>query len=182
MLLLILLVSISVWTGTAVAQSGPSQAGPLVVKTANLPVVGVASSETVQVNVVNLAPSVAPVTTGGSLPGGGSIANCAGGISFYDANGNALTSATFTIGSGQIYSAPLPYSQIPAADRPSSGNGRTAVWATVSINNGQSSDAPCLLAANVETFDTATGVTHLHTEGATLEIPSRVSGVRPGPL
>jgi len=176
--LLISWLAFSLATAPAFAQIS----GPLVVKTANLAVVGLASSETVQVNVVNLAASVMPVVTGGTLPSGGTTANCAGGITFYDANGNVITSATFMIGSGQIYSAPLPYSQIPAADRPSSGNGRTAVWATVSINNGQSSDAPCLLAANVETFDTATGVTHLHTEGATLEIPSRVSGVRPGPL
>ena len=90
--------AISLCTAPVFAQTS----GPLVVKTANLAVVGLASSETVEVNVVNLASSVAPVVTGGTLPSGGTTANCAGGITFYDANGNAIISATFTIGSGQI--------------------------------------------------------------------------------
>src|SRR5271163_385145 len=69
----------------------------------NLPVVGLASSETVQVNVVNLAASVQAV----SVPNQGVTAMCTGGIMFYDAKGNSIGSATFTIGTGQIFSSSL---------------------------------------------------------------------------
>jgi hypothetical protein len=167
MRLVSLLISICLWTGTTFAQT----AAPIYTRTVNLPVVGLASSETAQVNVVNLAPSVAPVVTGGAVPTGGITASCTGGITFYDTNGNSITSATFTIGSGQIYSAPLAYSAIPpSGDRPS-GNGRTAIWSTVTINGPNNSSTPCLLASNVETFDTMTGVTHVHTEGSTVALP-----------
>jgi len=141
-------------------------------RTVNLPVVGLASSETAQVNVVNLAPSVMAVTTGGSLPSEGSIASCKGGITFYDAAGtliNTPAATTFTIGTGQIFSAALAYSDIAAGDRPS-GNGRTAVRATVTLNGTDAGGAPCTLASNIETFDTAAGVTHVHVEGATVGV------------
>jgi len=161
-----LLIASSLWTGAALAQNPVS----ILTRTVNLPVVGLASSETAQVNVINLAVSVVPVVTEASLPPGGTIATCTGGITFYDANGNAITSASFTIGTGQIYSAPLPYSDIPSADRPTTGNGRTAVWATVAINGPNNPGSPCTLASNIETYDTASGVTHVHAEGSTIAL------------
>jgi hypothetical protein len=170
-------LAISLWTGNIFAQAVPSMA----IRTVKLAVVGLASSETAQVNVVNLATSVAAVVTGGSLPAGGVTATCTGGITFYNTNGNSITSATFTIGSGQIFSAPLPYSYFVPGDPPPTGIGRTAVWATVTINEPDSSTAPCQLGSNIETFDTATGVTHVHVEGGTVALPNVFSFLGPQP-
>jgi hypothetical protein len=140
-------------------------------KTVNLPVVGVASTETAQVNVVNLAPSVQSVSAGGTVPTEGFIASCTGGITFYSASGNIITSsATFTIGTGQIFSATLPYSEIPAGG----ASARTPIRAAVTITGTNSATTPCSLASNIEVFDTATGVAHVHVEGNTLGLPGLI--------
>ena len=55
----LLLIAVSPWTGAALAQQ-PS-ASSLISRIVNLPVVNLASSETAQVSVVNLAPSVMSV-------------------------------------------------------------------------------------------------------------------------
>jgi len=153
------LIAISLCAGAALAQPAIPDTIPI---TVNLPVVGLASSETAQVNVVNLASTFLFIVGDFSS---GATASCTGSISFYDASGNAIGSATsFTIGSGQIFSATVPYSAIIPADRPPSGNGRTTIRATVTINRTSSGGIPCSPASNIETFDTATGVTHVHVE------------------
>jgi hypothetical protein len=154
------LIAISLSAGAALAQPAIPDTIP---STVNLPVVGLASSETAQVNVVNLANSFQFTT--GAFSSGAITASCTGAISFYDASGSAIGSATpFTIGSGQIFSATVPYSAIIPADPPPSGNGRTTIRATVTINRTGSGGIPCSPASNIETFDTATGVTHVHVE------------------
>jgi hypothetical protein len=157
------LVAISLWTGSALAQISASLS-----RIVNLPVVGLASSETAQVNVVNLAASFSAVL--GAAPPVSTTASCTGSITFYNASGNIInpnSTASFTIGTGQIYSASLPYSDIAVGDRPS-GNGRTTIWAAVTINGSNNSSTPCTLASNIETFDTSTGVTHIHVESSTV--------------
>jgi hypothetical protein len=137
----------------------------------NLPVVGLASSETAQVNVVNLASTFLFIIGDFSS---GTTAACTGAISFYDSSGNAIGSATsFTINSGQIFSATVPYSAIVPADRPPTGNGRTTIRATVALNRTTSGGIPCSPSSNIETFDTASGVTHVHVEsgGTFLGLP-----------
>jgi len=154
------LIAISLFAGAALAQPAIPDTFPT---TVNLPVVGLASSETAQVNVVNLAGSFLIISGAFSL---GATASCTGAISFYDASGNAIGSPTsFTINSGQTFSATVPYSAIIPADRPPSGNGRTTVRASVTINRTNTAGIPCSPASNLETFDTATGVTHVHVEG-----------------
>ena len=161
-----LTVLIAVSLGTGVSQSQEPSSLPRVV---NLAVVGLASSETAQVNVVNLAPSVQSVAPG-SIPNQGVKALCTGSITFYNASGNIITSSpSFSITSGQIFSATLPYSETLPTNGTSSA--RTAVWATVTIGGNNTAGA-CEPAANIETFDTATGVTHLHVEASTLAVPT----------
>jgi hypothetical protein len=153
------LIAISLCAGAALAQPAIPSTLPL---TVNLPVVGLASSETAQVNVVNLANSF-QFTIGAFSSG--ATASCTGAISFYDASGSAIGAATsFTIGSGQIFSATVPYSAIIPADPPPTGNGRTTIRATVTINRTSGGGIPCSPASNIETFDTASGVTHVHVE------------------
>src|SRR5580698_72872 len=158
------LIAVSLGTGVSLAQEPSS-----VPRVVNLAVVGLASSETAQVNVVNLAPSVQSVTPG-SVPAEGAKALCTGGITFYNSSGNVITSSpSFSITSGQIFSATLPYSETLPTNGTSSA--RTAVWATVTIGGNNTAGA-CEPAANIETFDTATGVTHLHVEASTLAVPT----------
>jgi hypothetical protein len=152
------LIAISMCACAAIAQPALPTAAP---RTVNLPVVGLASSESAQVNVVNLASTIMPVFANPE------IASCNGSISFYDSNGTLIATSsttTFNIGTNQIFSASVPYSAIIPADRQPTGNGRTTIRATVTIN--ATANAPCSPAANIETIDTATGVTHVHVEGS----------------
>lgn len=158
-----LLMVVGLCAGTALAQLPviPSSFS----RTVNLPVIGLASSETAQVNVVNLAPSAQPVTTGGISTSRGATPSCAGSIAFYNGSGSAIGSSTsFTIGSGQIFSATLPYSD--TSTTATAASGRTAIRAVVTITGTNTLSTPCAPSANIETFDTATGVTHVHVEGS----------------
>jgi hypothetical protein len=113
--------------------------------------VGLAGSETAQVNVLNQVGSATFVTGVFSTT---VTPSCAGSVSFYDAKGKIIGSPeTFTIGAGEIFSATLsPTSSI-----------RTTIRAAVTINPADAK-APCSPSSNIETFDTATGVTHVHAE------------------
>jgi hypothetical protein len=114
------------------------------------PPVGLASTETAQINVVNLAANSSR----------GTAASCTGNLSFLDSSGAAIASATpFTIASGQIFSASLPYS---AAGGSSS---RVEIRAKVQVTLPSASNAPCGLLSSFETFDTSSGVTHLLVSG-----------------
>src|SRR5689334_8458527 len=67
---------------------------------------GLASTETAQINVVNTA----------AASSSGTAASCTGGISFVNASGAAIGSATsFTVGTGQISSVTLPFSKLGAS-------------------------------------------------------------------
>ena len=139
-----LVISLSV--GAAFAQT---TALPI---TLNLPVVGLASSETAQVNVVYLLQPATAV-----LPANSTLTQpCTGTITFSNAAGSLIGNPVpFSINAWQIYSTTLPYSDVTGT----SGNARTVIRATVTAN------APCTVNTNIETYDTASGVTHVHVEG-----------------
>jgi hypothetical protein len=146
----VLPVLIAIFLGSGAALAQLPAALPIVM---NLPVVGLASSETAQVNVAYLLQTTLEVLPANATP---STPSCTGTITFYNAAGSALgTPASFSITTGQIYSTTLPYSDVTG----SSGNGRTVIRAAVTTN------APCAVNTNIETYDTATGVTHVHVEG-----------------
>ena len=113
----------------------------------NFPPVGLTGTETLQVNVVNTALFTAtPFVTG--------TASCTGTISFANASGTAIgTAVPFTVGSGQIYSAPLPFSKTGYSSR-------GEILASVQQNVQLSLASPCLLTISLEIFDTSTGVIH----------------------
>ena len=110
--------------------------------------IGLASSETVQVNVVNVA----------TASSSGTAAFCTGTIGFVNSGGTAIGSATsFTVTSGQTFSATLPFSKAGASGT------RTEVRAIVTVTDTTGSGAaPCQLTSSLETYDTATGVTHVY--------------------
>jgi hypothetical protein len=91
-----------------------------------------------------------------------------------NSSGGAVgSSASFTIGSSQIFSATLPYSDSSSAG--TSTSGRTAIRALVIIGATNSAATLCSLAANIETFDTATGVTHVHVDGTSSTLTGLLS-------
>jgi len=118
-----------------------------------LPPVGLAVSETAQVNVVNTA---LPPASGGAAP------NCNGTIAFYGGSGGGvvLQVAAFQVQSGQIFSAALPYASTGAT------GGRTVIRIAITLTPFMIPTtigpvvAPCTLASSFETFDSTSGVTH----------------------
>jgi hypothetical protein len=112
------------------------------------PPVGLASSETMQINVLNSA----------TASSSGTAASCTGTISFTSATGATLGTATsFTVTSGEIFSATLPFAKTAATGT------RTEIVGIVSVTT--TSGTPCGLRTSLETFDTATGVTHVYLAG-----------------
>ena len=112
------------------------------------PPIGLGSPETAQINVVNTATTVS----------GGTAASCTGSISFLNASGTTIGSATtFTVGSGQISSVTLPFSKAGASST------RTEIRGVVSLTvTTGSGAAPCALATSLETYDSSTGATHVY--------------------
>ena len=123
-------------------------------RTSDLSPVGLAVGETVQVNVANLAANSTS----------GTAASCAGSVSFYNASGAIIGAATtFTLTTGQISTVRLPYASAGAS------GSRTVVRPVVTLTTTLPSPPPCSLQFSLETFDTATGVTHVHTDGGVLQ-------------
>ena len=117
-----------------------SEAGP----------VGLGSTETIQITVVNLASNATS----------GTAASCTGSISFNGTTGAVIGTATpFTVTAGQIFSASLPFAKA------ASSGVRTEVVGVVSLTTTSTSQAPCQLHYAVESFDTATGATHAYISG-----------------
>jgi hypothetical protein len=113
--------------------------------------VGIGTTETVQVILSNTATGSlnATATSKEAAP------SCAGSVSFYDASGTIIGTATsFTLTSGQIAAVSLPYASTASASV------RELIRAVVSLNFTFPAVAPCSLSYSLATFDTATGVTH----------------------
>lgn len=135
---------------TAVSATAQTTTSNTISRTMTFAPIGLASSETAQVNLVNLAGN----------PATGNAASCSGSVSFLGSSGAAIGSATsFTVTSGQIASVKLPYSSTAAS-------GRTVVRAVITQTfTSGSSAAPCELATSLETYDSSTGVTHAYVTG-----------------
>ncbi|HTS31883.1 MAG TPA: hypothetical protein VMH81_38700 [Bryobacteraceae bacterium] len=125
------------------------------------PPVGLGSTETAQVNVLNRA----------SASSSGTAASCTGTISFVNTSGTTIgTASPFTVGSGQIATATLPFSKAGATGV------RTEFVAVVTLTVSSTSNAPCELVTSLETYDSTTGATHLH-----LDEGGGLYGGGPGP-
>ena len=115
--------------------------------------VGVGSTETVQINVANIASNGAD----------GTAASCTGSIAFSNSSGGPVQvssgelSVNFSVAAGQSFSVPLVFNVI------SSPTARAVVIGVISLNAPQ---APCSFRYSLETYDTATGATHLFVNNA----------------
>ena len=138
----------------------PNTFAPALLGTSNLPPVGLASTETAQINLVNTAPqsSSAPAPS------------CNGSVAFYNSSGTVIgTPFAFTVGTGQIMPVKLPFTSAGvSADRIVI---RAEIVLTTIPPMGASGTAvpvpACMLAYSFETYDTSTGITHLFFSGAT---------------
>jgi hypothetical protein len=127
--------------------------------------IGVASTETVQINVANLA----------SNSSTGTAASCSGSVSFNNATGNAIgTSTSFTLTAGQISSVALPFAKIGASGT------RAEVVGVLSLTTTSTSDAPCDLHYSLETYDSTSGVTHVFVAGGAQAGPAGAGPVGAG--
>jgi len=119
-----------------------AQSGATVMRTF---LVGLGSTETAQIAVVNLA----------NASSSGPAASCTGSIAFFNAAGTAIgTAATFTLATGQIASASLPFA---------SGGGtavRILIRGVVTVTRTAGSGVACTPAATLDTFDSSSGVTN----------------------
>jgi hypothetical protein len=90
----------------------------------------------------------------------GTAASCTGSVSFLNAAGTVIGSATtFTLTTGQTSSVKLPFAS-------SGGSGiRTFVVGEVSYT--LTSGTPCSLSFSFDTYDTSSGATHLSLGGST---------------
>ncbi len=103
--------------------------------------VGVATSETIQMNVANTASNSANAT-----------ASCSGAISFNVSGAKTQPSQVkFTVTAGEIFSTSLAWESLGVT-------GRAEVLGSIQFT--QAIGTPCALSASLETYDTMSGVTH----------------------
>ena len=115
------------------------------------PPVGLGATETMQINLLNNA----------TASSSGTAASCTGTITFTSATGAIIgTAASFTVTSGQVFSASLPFSKSGASGT------RTEIVGSIQLTVSTTSAAPCALANSLETFDTSSGVTHVFLGGS----------------
>lgn len=153
--------------------------------TYNLPPIGLAPSETLQINLVNTAAALPTTTAATPAP-------CTGSVVFLNANGTLVgTQTNFTIGSGKIFSVPLPGSSLASRTiiRAQIVNTVTVTETItgVAIPEGPSVTAifappSCALGSSLEIFDTATGAMHAFIAGSssTSAVPVPAVAIRTG--
>jgi hypothetical protein len=121
----------------------------------SFPLVGLASTETIGVNLINLA----------SATSSGTAASCTGTVAFMNPAGATIGTATsFTLASNAVTSATLAFSS----------SGLTAPRGLIRavVSSTYTSGVPCELSFSLNTYDTSSGVTHVFLTG---------SGIQPGP-
>lgn len=127
----------------------------------SFPPVGLASTETAQVNVVNIA--TASTAAGATAP------SCTGTITFTDAMGNIVGNSgkptSFTTTGSVVSSTQLTSTELGVT------SGRSEFVASVQLTTTLPSKAPCSLIFSLETFD-ATGVTHVYLGNSATSTPA----------
>lgn len=132
------------------------------------PPVGLAYTETLQVNVTNQVPApvflsgvisvITPTNTTATLPTTTTpiTESCTGTVTFTNVAGTTIGKPVpFTVTTGQIFSAPLPFASTGISGF------RGEILASVQGTTTIPSSNLCSLSISLETFDTNTGVTHV---------------------
>jgi hypothetical protein len=108
------------------------------------PPVGLGTSETASITLVNVASSTAVEPA----------PSCTGTISFLNPTGAIGTSTPFMLGPEQFMTVTLPFASAGLSGI------RGQIQGAVSLTISTSTPAPCSLAFSLETYDSATGATH----------------------
>ena len=138
-------------------------------RSANFGPVGVGSTETLQVTVLNNATNILPLASLIATPG-----PCAGSVSLFDASGKQIGSAaSFSVAAGDMQSLKFGFGQLATS------GSRVELRGTISIT--PSTPAFCPLSYAVETFDTSSGSTHLYFNGVVTGFPLALTAGRGTP-
>jgi hypothetical protein len=129
------------------------------------PPVGLGSTETASITVVNTATaeSVTATTGTSTIPPGTSTtpASCTGTIAFFNSSGQMIGTATsFTVGSQQFKTVTLPFANAGLSGSSLANGNRGEIQGQVSVTTSTSTYAPCSLLLSMETYDSTTGATH----------------------
>lgn len=154
---LALLLGVCVLASTAIfAQTTTSNTSTI---TQSLPPFGLGSTETARLDLTNFANN----TTGGTA------ASCTGTVSFYNAAGTIVGTATpYTATSGQTVS--LSLASTSAGFSGSRGELRVVITST------RTSGVPCELRSSFSTFDTSSGATHIYLADVFSEVSGPIRG------
>jgi len=124
-----------------------------------LPPFGLGSTETARLDLTNFATATS----------GGTAASCTGTVSFYNAAGTIIGTATpYTVASGQTVSVSL--ASTSAGFSGSRGELRVVITST------RTSGVPCELRTSFQTFDTSSGATHLYLPDVFSEVSGPIRG------
>jgi hypothetical protein len=129
------------------------------------PPVGLGSTETASITVVNTAASPA-LTQDNALP---QSPSCSGTISFSNANGAIGSPTTFQVGMDQFKTVTLPFASAGLTGI------RGEIQGMVSLNVSNLQAIPCALMFSLEIYDSTTGQTHA-------VLNNSVANVTVGPL
>jgi hypothetical protein len=143
--------------GLLSAQGGGTSA--TITRDSVFPPVGLATTETIQINVLNTATSSQ----------NGTAASCAGTITFSNSLGSAIGTPTpFTVASGQVASAKLPFAS-------SGASARAEIVGSIQSTVTFPQKTPCSLVFSLETYDTSSGVTHIFLGNASANALPQIS-------
>jgi hypothetical protein len=141
-----ILLAITMMTGALFAQPATTP------RTAqySFPLVGLANSESIQVNLINLAPN----------SNSGTASSCTGNVAFTTVGGGTSIGGggTFTLAANEATSIGPS-----AGDNVIAAGARSLLHVVVTTNFTLS--VPCNLSFSLNTFDTASGVTHVFLTG-----------------
>jgi hypothetical protein len=135
-------------TGSALAQTTTTTR----TSSYSFPLVGLASTETIGVNLINLAAN----TTSGTA------ASCTGTVAFVNSSGTTIGTATpFTLTADAATSVTLAFSS----------SGLTSLRGLIRavLTSTDTSNVPCALSTTLNTYDTTTGVTHVFLAGPSVQ-------------
>ena len=123
-----------------------------ITRESSYPPLGLASTETMQVNLVNLASNATSST--GTVT---TAASCTGSVAFLNTTGATIGVATpFNVSQNSIVSVTLPFTKSSIAGV----RGEVRVVITTTTPTGKNTP-PCALETSLETYDTTTGATHI---------------------
>jgi hypothetical protein len=152
---------------SAIAQAPMATTTPTTItRNSSFTPVGLGSTETMQVNIANLATN----------PSTGAAAACTGTVSFLNAAGTVIgTPMSFTVSSGQTFSVTLPFTKAGIAGI--RGEVRVSIQTTSPVKNAP----PCSLESSLETFDSVNGATHVYLSNPITQVVAGILSYFPQP-